>query len=105
MKLTLAIVLMMFRHRQGFIFRKTFGNLRLMATKKNILVEPTVVLGSGKAKLVLNGNPLVYGGAIKQTTGNPNAGSLVSVVDNDGQQIGRGVFNPHSMVKELANIA
>ncbi len=56
----------------------------------------TVTLERGKARLFQDGNPLVYGGAIKEINGNPRSGDLVSISDHMGNKIGRGVFNANS---------
>lgn len=56
----------------------------------------TVVLEKGKARLFQDGNPLIYGGAVKELKGNPAAGDEVIVTDHMGNVLGRGLFNPHS---------
>lgn len=38
----------------------------------------------------------MYGGAIKELKGNPQAGSQVTVADHMGNEIGKGIFNPNS---------
>ena len=57
---------------------------------------PTVVLEKGKARLFQDGNPIIYGGAVKAVEGKPEPGSEVAVTDHMGNSIGRGIFNPHS---------
>jgi len=56
----------------------------------------TVVLEKGKAKLFQDGNPIIYGGAVREVKGDPKAGSEVLVTDHMGNLLGRGLFNPHS---------
>jgi 23S rRNA G2069 N7-methylase RlmK/C1962 C5-methylase RlmI len=57
---------------------------------------PTVVLEKGKARLFQDGNPIIYGGAVKAVEGKPEPGGEVAVTDHMGNSIGRGIFNPHS---------
>lgn len=42
---------------------------------------------------------MVYGGAIKEVKGNPEAGDEVEVVDHKLNPIGRGFYNPFSQYK------
>ena len=63
------------------------------------LVGPTVVLERGKARLFQDGNPLVYGGAVKMVVNGPAAGDEVRVVDHFGNLLGRGFFNPLSQYR------
>ena len=60
---------------------------------------PKVVLEKGKARLFQDGNPLIYGGAVKEVIGNPQAGDEVVVNDHVGNTLGRGVFNPFSQYR------
>ena len=60
---------------------------------------PLVALEAGKAKLFQDGNPLVYGGAIKSVVGDPSAGDEVEVTDHRGNSIGRGFYNPYSQYR------
>lgn len=62
-------------------------------------VRPVVVLEQGKARLFQDGNPLVYGGAIREIKGDPVSGDDVDVTDHKGNAIGRGFFNPHSQYR------
>jgi 23S rRNA (cytosine1962-C5)-methyltransferase len=57
---------------------------------------PIVTLERGKARIFQDGNPLVYGGAVKKVTGDARGGSFVTVHDHFGNSIGKGVFNPDS---------
>lgn len=63
------------------------------------LQQPIVVLEKGKARLFQDGNPLIYGGAVKTVLGNPQAGDDVLVQDHMGNTIGRGFFNPFSQYR------
>jgi 23S rRNA (cytosine1962-C5)-methyltransferase len=60
---------------------------------------PKVILEKGKARLFQDGNPLIYGGAVKEVVGNPQPGDEVIVNDNMGNTLGRGVFNPFSQYR------
>jgi 23S rRNA G2069 N7-methylase RlmK/C1962 C5-methylase RlmI len=60
------------------------------------LPTAVVVLEKGKARLFQDGNPLVYGGAVKDIQGDPKAGDEVIVRDHMSNDIGRGTFNPYS---------
>ena len=51
---------------------------------------PHVVLKAGKARLFLEGNPLVFGEAVGQVMGNVADGDYVEVVDHRGNLIGKG---------------
>lgn len=62
--------------------------------------EPHVRLRAGKARLFLEGNPLVFGEAVEGAFGGGVAeGDYVPVVDSKGNLIGKGVYNPHSMFR------
>ena len=56
-------------------------------------------LRAGKARLFLEGNPLVYGEAVESAVGGVKEGDYVEVVDSKGNLIGKGVYNPHSMYR------
>lgn len=60
---------------------------------------PKVILEKGKARLFQDGNPLIYGGAVKEVVGDPQAGDEVIVNDHMGNSLGRGVFNPFSQYR------
>ena len=51
---------------------------------------PCVTLLKGKARLFQEGNPLIYGGAVKDVSGNPDDGDFVCVRDHMGNMIGKG---------------
>lgn len=55
-----------------------------------------VSIRKGKAKPFWYGHPLVFSGAIQKVDGSPEAGECVDVLDQNGNRIGWGVFNPHS---------
>ena len=48
------------------------------------------MLKAGKARLFLEGNPLVFGEAVGQVMGNVADGNYVEVVDHRGNLIGKG---------------
>lgn len=58
-----------------------------------------MILEKGKARLFLEGNPIVYGGAIASVVGDPEVGEEVIVKDNHGNVFARGFFNPHSQYR------
>jgi len=59
-----------------------------------------VTLAGGKARLFKNGNPLVFGGAVKHVEPkHVEAGAVVDVVDGSDKLVGWGVYNPHSMYR------
>lgn len=76
----------------GFLARPRRGARVLCATK-------TVTLRRGKARLFREGNPMVFGGAVERTTGNPGMGEAVEVLDGAGNTIGWGVYNEQSMFR------
>ena len=61
--------------------------------------RPNVVLDKGKARLFKDGNPIIYGGAVKETRGAVSAGDEVDVFDHQENLIGRGFFNPDSQYR------
>ena len=63
------------------------------------IAEKHVVLAEGKARLFKNGNPLVYGGAVDQVSGEPQDGDIVDVVDQKFNFIGWGIYNSKSMYR------
>lgn len=67
-----------------------------LSTSSSSADTKTVILDKGKARLFQDGNPLVYGGAIKKLEGNPISGDLVTVTDHMGNLIGKGVYNSNS---------
>jgi 23S rRNA G2069 N7-methylase RlmK/C1962 C5-methylase RlmI len=68
------------------------------------IAKPIVVLLKGKARLFQDGNPLVYGGAIKQIlfgkavvpAESLQPGTEVHVADHMLNPIGKGIYNPFS---------
>ncbi|GAB5033501.1 rna binding protein [Nannochloropsis oceanica] len=60
---------------------------------------PHVVLRAGKARLFLEGNPLVYGEAVHDVVGDVADGDFVEVVDHRGNLIGKGCYNSQSMYR------
>lgn len=63
------------------------------------VIYNSVTLEKGKARLFQDGNPLIYGGAVKSIEGNPKAGDEVIVKDHNGNVFGRGFFNPLSQYR------
>ena len=62
-------------------------------------IVPTCTLGRGKANIFLDGNPIVYGGAVETVTMEPATGDPVIVVDHVGAVVAWGVFNADSMYR------
>jgi 23S rRNA G2069 N7-methylase RlmK/C1962 C5-methylase RlmI len=60
---------------------------------------PRVKIAKGKANLFLEGNPVVYAGAVESVQGNPAAGQGVIVTDWQDCAIAWGIYNPHSMFR------
>ena len=60
---------------------------------------PAVTLASGKANIFMDGNPIVYGGAIDSVQNNPKDGQVVGVFDHNNRPIGWGTFNSSSMFR------
>ena len=56
-------------------------------------IVPTCTLGRGKANIFLDGNPIVYGGAVETVTMAPATGDPVIVVDH----VGKDVHSHHSL--------
>ncbi len=62
-------------------------------------VKNYVTLLPGKARLFQDGNPLVFGGAVKEVFGQPLSGAEVIVKDHRGNDLGRGFYNPDSQYR------
>ena len=60
---------------------------------------PTCRLAKGKANMFLDGNPIVYGGAVDVVSGDPAVSDPVVVVDHAGAAVAWGCYNPHSMYR------
>ena len=60
---------------------------------------PAVLLASGKANIFMDGNPIVYGGAIDRIENDPKDGQVVGVFDHNQRPIGWGTFNSSSMFR------
>jgi 23S rRNA (cytosine1962-C5)-methyltransferase len=57
-----------------------------------------VVLRKGRARPLWFGHPWVYANAIERLEGAAEAGATVSLVDDAGRFIGRGLYNPRSQI-------
>ena len=62
-------------------------------------VKSHVTLLPGKARLFQDGNPLIFGGAVKEVFGQPLSGAEVIVKDHRGNDVGRGFYNPDSQYR------
>lgn len=85
--------------RRAYVLRSsthTESTVVPITMSSSAICAPKVILEKGKARLFQDGNPLVYGGAIKELQGNPVSGDIVQVVDHMGNAIGKGVFNSNS---------
>ena len=58
-----------------------------------------VLVAKGKANLFLDGNPIVYGGAIESIQGEPATGDPVVVCDWKNAAIAWGIYNTDSMFR------
>ena len=84
-------------HFLSILSYRTFR--RSSSSSSSRLYAAKVILEKGKARLFQDGNPLIYGGAVKQVVGDPEPGSEVMVEDHMGNVLGRGVFNPFSQYR------
>jgi 23S rRNA (cytosine1962-C5)-methyltransferase len=57
-----------------------------------------IFLRKGRARPLWFGHPWVYANAIERMEGTAEPGSSVSLVDQDGRFIGRGLYNPRSQI-------
>ena len=57
-----------------------------------------VLLRKGRARPLWFGHPWVYGNAVERLDGGAEPGDVVSVADQDGRFIGRGIWNPRSQI-------
>lgn len=89
--MTISLLASVFSLRSSVI-RSSNRRLCLNAAAK-------VILEKGKARLFQDGNPLIYGGAVKEVVGDPEPGAEVNVEDHMGNLLGRGVFNPFSQYR------
>eukprot|EP01032_Pedospumella_encystans_P025892 gene25892-29247_t len=58
-----------------------------------------VLITKGKERIFEQGDPLVFNGAISNIIGRPVLGDEVLVKDFQGNLLGRGLYNPHSMYR------
>ena len=83
--------------RAFVIHRRPFSRILRMFASEDLTA--TVILEKGKAKLFQDGNPLIYGGAVKEIIGDPNPGDECVVVDHMNNPLGRGFYNPLSQYR------
>jgi 23S rRNA (cytosine1962-C5)-methyltransferase len=57
-----------------------------------------VILRQGRARPLWFGHPWVYGNAVERMEGDAAPGDVVSVTDQEGRFIGRGIWNPRSQI-------
>jgi len=57
-----------------------------------------IILKAGEGKRVKNGHKWVFSNEIKQVEGSPKAGDIVELYDNAEAFIGKGFYNPHSLI-------
>jgi 23S rRNA (cytosine1962-C5)-methyltransferase len=57
-----------------------------------------LILRQGKARPLWFGHPWAYGNAVERLEGEAAPGDVVSVVDQEGRFIGRGIWNPRSQI-------
>ena len=58
----------------------------------------TVYLAAGKDKPIRQRHPWVFSGAIRDTRGAPSPGDIVDVIDDRGEWLARGYYNPKSQI-------
>jgi len=56
-------------------------------------------VAKGKEGPLRRFHPWVYAGSIQRVQGSPEPGDLVDVVDQRGNFLGRGYYNPHSQIR------
>ena len=57
-----------------------------------------VILKAGEGKRVKNGHKWVFSNEIKLVEGSPKAGETAALYDNNEVFIGKGFYNPHSLI-------
>ncbi|MCL2334664.1 MAG: class I SAM-dependent rRNA methyltransferase [Endomicrobia bacterium] len=57
-----------------------------------------IILKAGEGKRVKSGHKWVFSNEIKQVEGSPKAGDVVELYDNAEAFIGKGFYNPHSLI-------
>lgn len=60
--------------------------------------DKTVKLRSGKEGILRPGHPWIYKSQFKKADPSIKPGSTVSIIDADGNFVGRGYYNPHSEI-------
>jgi len=60
---------------------------------------PTVILKPRHALPFFKRHPWVFAGAIRAVHGDPQAGEEVALQSQEGEFIGRGLFNPNSQIR------
>ena len=58
----------------------------------------SIALAPGKDKPVRQHHPWIFSGAIRATRGDPAPGEIVDVVDDRGEWLARGYYNPRSQI-------
>jgi 23S rRNA (cytosine1962-C5)-methyltransferase len=66
--------------------------------KRNNRDMKKIILKAGEGKRVKNGHKWVFSNEIKLVEASPKAGEIVSLYDNAETFIGRGFYNPHSLI-------
>ena len=60
--------------------------------------EKTIKLRAGKEGILRPGHPWIYKSQLKRADPSIRPGSIISIVDFDGNFVGRGYYNPHSEI-------
>ena len=58
-----------------------------------------VFLKKGRERPVLNGHPWIFSGAIERTENDSDAAGVTDVLDNGGNWLARGLYNPRSQIR------
>eukprot|EP01032_Pedospumella_encystans_P025964 gene25964-29329_t len=72
---------------------------RLASLSHKVPTLCQVLITKGRERIFEQGDPLVFNGAISNIIGKPVLGDEVLVKDCQGNLLGRGLYNPHSMYR------
>ena len=102
MKLVFAAVLFMMYSLTAFRMSslpRRASSRRLASLSHKVPTLSQVLIAKGKERIFEQGDPLVFNGAISNIIGKPVLGDEVLVKDFQGNLLGRGLYNPHSMYR------
>jgi 23S rRNA (cytosine1962-C5)-methyltransferase len=64
-----------------------------------IVMKAKVILNEGRQSTVLKGHPWIFPKAIAKFVGQPKTGELIEIADAQGESLGVGVYNEHSLYR------